>query len=156
MIKFRDIGTYKNCVNVPYCTVPSAITSGLKNGMGVTADLATKTVALPDATTAKGQVYIVMNRIDKPEVLAPNDYVIAVGENPRLFDITSLKNRILDMDMDAVTTAYASIAVGNTLTLGTDGKWVVNATLTDYKSYLKVTEKTTFGGTGIAVQVIIA
>lgn len=156
MIKFRNIGVYKNAVNVPYCVVPSTITGGLKNGMGVTADLANKTVALPTADTAKGDVYVVINLIDKPETSSPNDYKIVAGENPRLFLLKSLDTRILDMDMDAVTTAYTTIKVGDTLTLGVDGKWVVNATITGYATYLKVIEKTTYGGQGIAVQVIVA
>ena len=151
MIKFREIGTYKTCQNIGYLTTPAV----LKNGMGVSYDLATKVVALPTATTAKGEVAIVMNRIDKPEIETPNDYTIAIGENPRIFPLKPLAGRVLDMDMDTVTTAYATVVVGDALTLGTDGKWVVNAVLTDYKSYLKVIEKTAFGGAGLAVLVVI-
>lgn len=152
MIKFKEIGSYKTAHNIGYLTTPVI----LKNGYGVTYDLSTKVVALPTATTAKGDVAIVMNTIDKPEVLAPNDFEITIGENPRIFPLKALNGKTLQMDMDAVTTAYASITVDNTLTLGTDGKWVVNATLTDYATYLKVVEKTTFGGAGLDVVVVVA
>lgn len=151
MIKFKEIGTYKVAQNIGYLTTPVV----LKNGYGVVYNLATKVVALPDATTAKLDVAIVMNTIDKPEILKPNDFTIAIGENPRIFPLKALNGKTLQMDMDAVTTAYASITVGNTLTLGTDGKWVVNATLTGYASYLQVVEKTTFGGAGIDAVVVV-
>lgn len=152
MIKFREIGAYKTTSNVGFCTTPAILT----NGMGVTINEATGVVALPTATTAKGDVYIVMNRIDAPETLAPDDYKIAIGECPRVFRLKSLDGRILDMNDLAVTTAYASISAGDTLTLATTGKWVVNATLTGYETYLKVMEKTDFGGNGLAVKVMVA
>ena len=152
MIKFKEIGTYKVAQNIGYLTTPVA----LKNGMGVTYDLATKAVALPTADTAKGDVAIVMNTIDKPETKSPNEYTIEIGENPRIFPLKALAGRTLQMDTATVTTAYASIAVDNTLTLGIDGKWIVNSTLTGYATYLKVVEKTTFGGAGLDVVVVVA
>jgi len=152
MIKFRDIGTYKNAVDVPYCKTAVA----LKNGMVVTADLAAKTVALPTATSTKGEVYIVINRIEKPEIKAPNEYTIEKDEYPRLFLVESLNTRILDMDMDAVTGTYSAIAVGNKLAADVDGKLKVISDATGYKTYFEVTEKTSFGGEGIAVKVVVA
>lgn len=152
MLKFREIGTYKTAQNNGYTTCASK----LKNGYGVVVNEATKISTLPTADTAKGDIWIVMNKIDKPEIHEPNDYTIEVGENPRLFRVKSLDGRIIDMDTDAVTTAYASIAVGDTLTFGVDGKLVKNATLTDYSTYFEVIEKTQFGGEGIAVKVVVA
>ena len=151
MIKFRDIGVYKNAVNVPYCVTDVE----LKNGMVVTADLADKTVALPTGVVGKNEAYIVMNRIDKPEVATPDDYTIEVGENPRLFLVQSLNTRILDMNMLSVTGAYASINVGDVLVAGNDGKLVVG-TASGQEVYFEVIEKTSFGGNGLAVQVIVA
>jgi len=152
MVKFKEIGTYKTAQNIGYLKTPVV----LKNGYGVTYNLATKVVALPDATTAKGDVALVMNRIDKPETLAPNDYKIEIGEYPRIFPLKNLNGRALQMDTDAVTTAYADIAVGDKLTLGTDGKWVETADVTGYATYLQVIEKTTFGGNGLDAVVVVA
>ena len=152
MLKFREIGTYKTAQNNGYTTCASK----LKNGYGVTVNESTKTSTLPTAETAKEDVWIVINKIDKPEIHEPNDYTIEVGENPRLFRVKSLDGRIIDMDTDAVTTAYASLAVGDTLTFGTNGKLVKNATLTDYLTYFEVVEKTQFGGDGLAVKVVVA
>lgn len=151
MLKFRELGTYKTAHNNGYCTCASV----LKNGYGVTANEATKIASLPTADTAKEDVWIVLNRIDKPETHQPNDYVIEIGEYPRLFRVRSLDGRIIDMDMDAVTTAYADVAVGDKLTFGTDGKLVETADVTGYSTYFEVTEKTTFGGEGLAVKVVV-
>ena len=70
MLKFREIGTYKNAVNVGYCTADVE----LHNGNVVTFDRATKKAAVPTDGKETG-LAIVMNTIDKPETLAPNDYV---------------------------------------------------------------------------------
>lgn len=151
MLKFREIGAYKTAQNIGYTTCAVA----LKNGYGVTVDEGAKTSALPTSTTAKGDVWIVMNRIDKPEIHESNEYVILVGENPRLFRAKSLDERIIDMDTDAVTTAYASLAKGDKLTFGTDGKLVKTADVTGYATYFEIIEKTTFGGNGLAVKVVV-
>lgn len=154
MLKFREIGTYKNAVNIGFCTADVI----LKNGNVVTYDVATKKAALP-ITGKKEGFAIVMNTIDKPEILEPNDFTIEIGENPRLFTLASLKDRVLDMDMDQVTGTYASIAVGDYLVADTDGKLKVvpkAAGVADYKEYLQVIEKTTYNAEGLAAVVVIA
>lgn len=149
MLKFRDIGTYKNAVNFGYFTADVV----LHNGNVVTVDKAAKKVALP-ATGKETDLAIVMNIIDKPEIETPNDYKIEIGENPRVFMLYSLKGRIIDMDMDQVDGTYADIAEGNVLVPDTTGKFKVATDATGYTEYLKVTEKTGFNGEGIAVEVI--
>lgn len=151
MIKFRNIGGYKNAQNIPY--IPTTVE--LHNGMIVTVDMAKKTLALPSADTAKGEVYLVMNRYDKPEVASPNAYVIEVGEYPRLFMVSSLNGVVLDCDTDQITGAYSSINVGSKLTAGTDGKLAVNASTDDFLTYFLVIEKNTFGGEGLGLQVVV-
>lgn len=151
MIKFRNIGGYKNAQNIPY--IPTTVE--LHNGMIVTVDVTKKTLALPSADTAKGEVYLVMNRYDKPEVASPNAYVIEVGEYPRLFMVSSLNGVILDCDTDQITGAYSSINVGSKLTAGTDGKLAVNASTDDFLTYFLVIEKNTFGGEGLGLQVVV-
>ena len=97
-----------------------------------------------------------MNTIDKPETHSPNEYVIEVGENPRLFVLESLKGRILDMDTDQVVTTYADINVGDVLVGNADGKLEVAADATGYAASFEVIEKTSFNGEGLAVKVVIA
>ncbi len=154
MLKFSDIGTYKNAVNFGYLTADVV----LKNGNVVTYDLAKKTVELPKTGKETG-LAIVMNTIDKPEILEPNDFTIEIGENPRIFTLDSIKNRIIDMDMDQVTGTYADIEEGDFLVADTDGKLKVvpKATgVTDYKEYFVITEKTKYNAEGLAAQVVIA
>jgi len=151
MLKFREIGTYKNAVNIGYTTCAAE----LHNGMVVTVDKAAKTCALPTATTANAAgLAIVMNTIDKPEIHEPNEFKIEIGENPRLFVLESLKGRIIDMDMDQIATAIGSINKGDVLVANTDGKLEVADDTTDYAEHFVVVEKTAFGGAGVAVEVI--
>lgn len=150
MIKFANIGDFKVAQNFGYLKTPVV----LENGMAVTYDLKTKAVALPTATTAKQTgLAVVMNRIDKPETLTPNDYRIEVGEFPRIFTLASLAGHLFDMDDTVVTTAYNTLAVGDKLVVGTDGKWAKSADVSDYAEYLEIVEKTSFGGNGLRVVV---
>lgn len=154
MLKFREIGTYKNAVNIGYLTADVV----LKNGNVVTYDLAKKKAALPKTGKESG-LAIVINTIDKPEISEPNAFTIEIGENPRIFTLESLKDRVIDMDMDQVTGTYADIKEGDFLVADTTGKLkVVRAAsgVTDYKEYLKVIEKTTYNAEGLAAVVVIA
>lgn len=150
MLKFREIGTYKNAVNIGFCTADVA----LKNGNVVTFNRATKKAALP-VTGKEAGLAIVMNTIDKPEIHEPNDFVIEVGENPRLFTLESLKGRVIDMDMDQVEGTYASINVGDKLVANSDGKLEVTSEVTGYAEYFEVIEKTSYNTEGLAVMVVI-
>lgn len=150
MIKFANIGDFKVAQNFGYLKTPVV----LENGMAVTYDLKTKAVALPTAITAKqAGLAVVMNRIDKPETLTPNDYRIEVGEFPRIFTLASLAGHLFDMDDAVVTTTYNTLAVGDKLVVGTDGKWAKSADVSDYAEYLEIVEKTSFGGNGLRVVV---
>lgn len=150
MIKFANIGDFKVAQNFGYLKTPVV----LENGMAVTYNLKTKAVALPTVTTAKqAGLAVVMNRIDKPETLTPNDYRIEVGEFPRIFTLASLAGHLFDMDDAVVTTAYNTLAVGDKLVVGTDGKWAKSANVSDYAEYLEIVEKTSFGGNGLRVVV---
>lgn len=149
MIKFHEIGMYKNAVNIGYCVA----TEEMHNGQAAIFDVAAKTASHP-ATGKEEDLAIVMNSIEKPEVHAPNKYVIEEGDFPRLFTLESLKNRLLDMDTDQVVTEYSSISEKDKLVAKTDGTWEKNEA-TGYGVYLEVIEKTGFNGEGLLVAVRI-
>lgn len=150
MIKFGEIGNYKVAKNFGYLTTDVA----LKNGDIVTYDLATKKVALPTSDTAKkAGLAVVMNVIDKPGIKTPDDYTIEAGEHPRIFTLASLKGLTLVMNDAEIKTNYASIAVGDKLVAGTDGKLVKTSDVSGYAEYLEVIEKVAFGGNGLVAVV---
>ena len=151
MIKFHEIGMYKNAVNIGYCVA----TDEMRNGQAAIYDIAKKTASHP-STGKEAELALVMNSIQKPEVHAPNKYVIEEGEFPRLFTFESLKDRLLDMDTDQVTTDYASINEKDKLTAKNDGTWEKQEAVEGYGVYLEVIEKTAFNGEGLLCAVRIA
>lgn len=154
MLKFREIGTYKNAVNIGYLTADVV----LKNGNVVTYDLAKKKAELPKTGKEEG-LAIVINTIDKPEIHEPNEFTIEIGENPRIFTLASLKDRVIDMDMDQVSGTYSTIAVGDFLVADTTGKLKVvkkSTGVDGYKEYLEIIEKTNYNTEGLAAKVVIA
>lgn len=151
MIKFRDFGAYKNAKNIGYCVASVE----MHNGQVAEFDLTTKTAKFPTDATAAG-LAVVMNSIEKPEILSPNEYVIEVGEYPRLFILESLKNEILDMDMDQVDGEYTDVEVGKFLIPKTDGKWEIADAAGSSAIALEVVELTSYNGEGIGAKVVIA
>lgn len=148
MIQFHEIGNYKNSVNIGFCEA----TVEFHNGMVAEWDKAEKTASLPTDATAEG-LALVMNIIEKPEIASPNDYVIEIGEYPRLFTLASLKDRLLDMDMDQVSGEYEDISVGDLLVPNTDGQWEVSSDASSYAAYLEVVELTGYNYEGLRVLV---
>lgn len=150
MIKFRELGAYKNAKNIGYCVAEAV----MKNGQAAEFDLTDCTANHPSTAKADG-LAIVMNSIEKPEILEPNDYTIEIGEYPRLFTLKSIEGEILDMDMDQIDGQYSDIDEGVTLTPKTDGTWEVQDTLTGYPAYLEVVDLNTYGGAGFGAKVVI-
>ena len=150
MIKFRELGAYKNAKNIGYCVASVE----MHNGQAAEFNLAAKTAGHPSTATADG-LAIVMNSIEKPQILSPNHHVIEVGECPRLFTLKSLDGEILDMDMDQVNGLYSAVEVGKYLTPKTDGTWEVKNSVTGYPAYLEVIDLTSFNGEGIGAKVVI-
>lgn len=151
MFKFKNIGTFDVAHNIPYCKTPVV----LKNGYGVTYDEATKTVALPTSTTAKGKLAIVYNLIDKPEIKNPDDYTIEVDEYPRLIALDSIDGHIVVMNATAIKTDVSTLVVGDKLIVGTDGLWAKGA-VDGYTQYLEVTALVSYNGKGIEAKVVNA
>ncbi len=110
--------------------------------------------AVPNATAADvqtGEVYIMKNIIDKPEILNTDDYKVSAGEYIRCYRLKDFAGEKFDMSADLVSDAYADVAVGSKLvgrstadTTNTMG-WKVVADVSGYSTYLEVVDKTPFG-----------
>ena len=152
MFKFKNIGTFDVAHNVPYCVTPVA----LKNGFAVTYNEATKTVALPTSSTAKGKLAVVYNIIDKPEIKNPDDYTIEIGEYPRLITLDSIDGHVVVVNTAAFADTYTTPAVGDKLVAGTDGKWAKASDVSGYAQYLEVTALVTYNGKAVEAKVVNA
>lgn len=115
--------------------------------------------ACADAAAAKtGDIYVVMNIIDKPELQDNDDFVIKAGDFIRSYRLDDLIGYTVEMSSDLVTTDYADVdkdAILAPVPAGTGAmKWVVDAAPSGYAVALKVLEKTTFGGTGLYCKIV--
>lgn len=157
MFKFGTIGAFKQVRNNPRCKA----TKDILDGMVVLPDDATGLAPTPaNVAEAKGNVWVVGNIIDKPEIRNKKDYFIGNGEYVRAFLLSDLKELPVELDYRVVTPDYNTVAVGDVLVSAGDGsgQWVkadgVTVVASDYKVALKVIEKTTFGDKGLYCTVI--
>ena len=109
-------------------------------------------VIVPDLATAKlGDIWVMLNIIDKPEIINTDEYKVSAGEYIRAFRLKDYVGQQLDMSSDLVTDTFANVAEGDFIisrsvadTTNTQ-KWTKTADPSTYAIYLKVIKKTTFG-----------
>lgn len=109
-------------------------------------------VPFTNATEVQGgDGYVMMNIIDKPEVINTDDYKVVAGQYIRGFRLKDFVGQEVDLSEDLVSDAWADVAVGNTLvgrsvadTTATM-EWKKLADITGYEIYLVVKAKTTYG-----------
>lgn len=156
MFKPMTIGYYKQVRNNPRCKAEV----DLMAGMVVVLDEVSKVAALPTADEAKGEVWIVSNIIDKPEIRSKEDFVILAGEYGRADFLADAKELPIELDFRVIETEYASLSVGDVLVPTANGKWIVADGTTivaaDYIISLEIIEKSGFGDKGIAAIVKVA
>jgi hypothetical protein len=114
-------------------------------------------VLVPNVASAKlGNMYVMCNIIDKPEIENTDDYKVVAGEYIRAFRLKDCVGLQFDMSADLITTAYADVSVGDDLVPEEDAgdgdgdgnspmKWIKSASAAQFTVYLKVIKKTTFG-----------
>ena len=154
MFKFGTIGAYKQVRNNPRCKA----TQNLVAGLVVLPDDATGLAPTPSTEAlAKGDVWVVGNIIDKPEINNKADFTVEAGEYVRTFNLADLKGLPVELSADTVSDDYTTLVVGDVLVPAADssGKWV-KGEATGYKVALKVLEKTTFGDKGLYCSVVVA
>ena len=151
MFKFGTIGAFKQVRNNPRCKATQDLVAGLavlpNDGTGLAPTPAT-------ADEAKGDVYIVGNIIDKPEIRNKADFKIEAGEFVLGFLASDAAELPVELSHDTVV-GYDTLVKGDVLVAAGDGtgKWIKADGTTvvdaDYKVSLVVREKTSFGDKGI-------
>ena len=110
--------------------------------------------AVPFATDVEaetGDIYVMNNIIDKPEILNTDAYKVGAGEYIRGFRLKDFAGQKLDMSADLIVDAFAGVVAGDKLvprvTADTTSipKWKKVADVSAYQTYLQVVKKTTFG-----------
>lgn len=152
MFKPMTIGYYKQVRNNPRCKAEV----NLMAGMAVVIDEANKKASLPTAEEAKGEVWIVSNIIDKPEISNKEDFEILAGEYVRADFLADAKELVIELDFRVIKTDYATLNIGDKLVANAEGTWEVATDVTGYAIYLEIVEKSSFGDKGIAAVVKIA
>lgn len=149
MFKPATIGYFKQVRNNPRCKA----STDLLTGMAITIDEAKGLTLLPTAETAKGEVYIVSNIIDKPEIRRKEDFVVEKGEYVRADLVSDAKELPIELGADVID-GYDEISIGDMLVPSTTGKWekatdVSGYDVSGYKVALEVVDKTAFSGKGL-------
>ena len=140
MFKFATIGAFDNAVNVPYCKIPDAVTGKVFNGMGVTIDRKTGTMALTTAATGKGDVYVVYNVQRTFNFSSSKDFHFKAGDMPLVYKLASLNGYEVEFSLDdtLVTGTLADVTADKLLAYGANGKLGVVTAATGYAVWLKV------------------
>lgn len=152
MFKFGTIGAYKQVRNNPRCKASVDLVPGL---VVIPNDSSGNAFPPGAASTAKGDVYVVGNIIDKPEIRNKEDFKILKGEYVLAFNVADLKGLPIELSSDVVVD-YDALVKDDVLVPAADktGKWVkAGDDVAEFKVSLKVLEKNTFGGKGLYLTV---
>lgn len=149
MFKFGTIGAFKQVRNNPRCKVTK---DSLPGEVVIPNDATKKAQAPSTPELAKGDVWVIGNIVDKPEVASKADFKVLNGEYALAFLLSDLKDLPVELDAAVIKGDYATLAKGDKLVATADGtgKWEKGgATVAEYKVALEIVEKSTFGGKGI-------
>ena len=156
LFKFQNYSAIKNAQDNP--RVIAAVETVNGNVFGITdtpnvAGTGTTEVQTPfaDAAAAQGEVWVMMNIVDKPETRNYADYSVLAGEYIRAFRLNSVIGEKVELSGDLAIADAVPLAVGVALvpTVAADAPnlmiWKSIADPTGYSAYLEITGITTFG-----------
>lgn len=158
LFKFQNYSAIKNAQDNPRVIASATTVNGNVFSVVDTPNLAgTSTtenqVAFADADAAKGEVWVMNNIVDKPELDNYTDYNVTTGEYIRAFKLNNLLGEKVELSSDLVVPAAGvDPAVGVALVpcnLTDDAanpmSWKTIANPNGYSVYLEITGLTTFG-----------
>ncbi len=164
MFKYGTLAGLKHVRNNPR----TKATQELVNGLVVLPDDVSGDAPTPAAEAdAQGNVYVVHNVVDKPEIRNSADFKIESGEYVRADYIVDAQELPVEIDESVISVDYATTVVGDVLVPLADGtgKWgavygtqsdgTTANTAADFKVNLEVIEKTTLGGNGLYCKVVV-
>jgi len=146
LFKFHD-SNFINGYNKPNVIATEVTQNG--NQFKLVGDSATVHATVSEAQA--GDIYVMYNIIDKPEILNTEDYNVKVGQYIRAFRLKDFVGQEVDLSADLVTDAFGTVTEGKFLvprtTIDTTDTmlWKAVTDVTGYEVYLVVTKKTTFG-----------
>ena len=147
MFKFGTIGAFKQVRNNPRCKV----TKDSFPGEVVIPNDATGLAKAPgNDGEAQGEVYVLTNIIDKPEIGNKIDFKVKEGEFAHSSNLADLKDLPVELNYQVLKDDYASVAKGDVLVPAADGsgKWV-KGDAGSFKVSLEVLEKSAYGNKGL-------
>lgn len=139
MFKFHTIGAFDRVINLPYCKMVEG-TDKVYNGNAVSIDRPTAIATLTDATTGKGDVWVIYNVIRGVYGTSSCDAYWTAGDYVNLYSLTSLIGLEVEISNDEYTFASGpveGIAANDTLIYGDNGK-LTKAAATGCTAALKV------------------
>lgn len=124
------------------------VAAGVKPGVFVTVNHATKKAVLADATTGDGEVYFVANEIDTVDEQAIDDvnFLVKNGKFLRL-------HRALPGEVLVTTEFTGTLADGDTVAVGAAGKVVAIGSRTPNTKF-SVTKTTAYGQEAVSLTVL--
>ena len=147
-MKYKTLGAIKGVQNVPYCKAAE----DMRVGMGVILDRVAKTASLP-AGNVQDVTYIVTNINDKPECGNTAEATLVLkDEFVRADDLRTVTGLEAEFSADEITTTYDTLAVGDELVFGADGKLVKGASA-GYAIFFKVIAMTAYMDGGVLVEI---
>ena len=157
LFKFQNYSAIKNAQDNPRVVATLETVNGNIFGVsdvanaGGTASVETQ-VPFANAAAAQGEVWVMMNIVDKPETRNYADYSVLAGEYIRAFKLNSVIGEKVEMSGDLVIAdAVDPVVVGTALVPTVDADtpnlmvWKSIAAPAGYSVYLEVTAITTFG-----------
>jgi hypothetical protein len=152
LFKFQNYSAIKNAQDNPRVVARATSVNGYVFGIADSNGAETQT-AFADATAAKGEVWVMMNIVDKPELDNYTDYNVVSGEYIRAFKLNNLVSEKVELTSDLIVDSVGTgVVVGSHLVpcnatdnAATPMKWKTIVDPTGYSVYLEVTALTTFG-----------
>lgn len=162
LFKFQNYSAIKNAQDNPRVIASVETVNGNIFGIVDTANVAgtnSTEVQTPfaDVTAAQGEVWVMMNIVDKPEIRNYADYSVLAGEYIRAIKLNNLVGEKVELSSDLIIIGKDALnadvdpAVGVALipTVAADAPdimvWKTTDDPTGYSAYLEITGITTFG-----------